>query len=358
MALRRFNRAGDIAAITFALFGSISWTAGDELLDVEFRTPVASNSDVVRTLQSVVKVQGIDGLYLATHSGDHESLFQEENRKLIEEPVISDRSRHCSVFSVGAAGSVLMGRNWDNENVGSIIISHYSPKDAYSSVSFSRSIELGFGRGLRLDTIQSVELGKRLMLAPFYAVDGINEHGLAVAVAGDAESAVGPVKGRTPVFISYLIRKMLDQAKTTEEAVALANDYVPFLLDENTLVAHLMIVDATGRSTILEYVDDQWRPKNGVGGWQALSTKRVYGVPDDDLRKNCWRYRGMSEALEARAGAIDWRGSMEILRAVEQKGTTWSIVYSPSTLDVYFSVYRQWNRIYHLRPFSRQVPGS
>jgi len=217
MALQKLNRAGFTVGITLALFVSAFGLAGDEPLDVEFRIPVVSNADVFRTLQSVVRVDGIDGLYLVTHSGDHESLFREENQKLIEEPFISDRSRYCSVFSAGAAGVVLMGRNWDNENVGSIIVSLYSPPDGNSSVSFSRSIELGFGRGVPLDTIESVELGKRLMLAPFYAVDGINEHGLAVAVAGDEESTVRPVKGRTPIFISYLIRKMLDQARTTEE---------------------------------------------------------------------------------------------------------------------------------------------
>ena len=63
----------------------------------------------------------------------------------------------------------------------------------------------------------------------------------------------------------------------------------------------------------------------------------------------------MSEALETKGDEIDWRKSMEILRAVEQNGTTWSIVHSPSTLDVYFSAYKRWERVFFLRPFSSET---
>ena len=42
---------------------------------------------------------------------------------------------------------------------------------------------------------------------------------------------------------------------------------------------------------------------------------------------------------------------MNILQDVAQKGTTWSAIYSPTTGDLYFSVYQKWDTIYHLKGF-------
>jgi hypothetical protein len=43
---------------------------------------------------------------------------------------------------------------------------------------------------------------------------------------------------------------------------------------------------------------------------------------------------------------------MEMLRAASQDGTTWSVVYSLKSQDVFFSVYQTWEKIYHLKGFS------
>lgn len=124
--------------------------AQDKIIDLKFAQPPVSDSDTSRTLQGLVKVQGTgqfceDGLYLMTHFGDREDLFQKENQKAIDNPMINQTWRHCSVFSTSAESGVIMARNWDNQNVGSIIVSLYHPPKGYSSISFCRSIDLGFG---------------------------------------------------------------------------------------------------------------------------------------------------------------------------------------------------------------------
>jgi choloylglycine hydrolase len=238
-----------------------------------------------------------------------------------------------------------MGRNWDNQNVGSIIVSLYHPPKRYSSISFTRSIDLGFGHK-DLTPHKSSMFGSKLLLAPFYAFDGINEHGLAVGVAANEETTIKPQKGKQLVAISFLIRKILDQAKDIEEAVKLVEDFIPFVLNKESLSGHLFIVDSSGRSVILEYADNQWKPTYPGKSWQVLSTKPIYNVPDSELRRNCWRYRSMSRTLENTKGNADWRAAMRILQNVAQKGTTWSVVYLPVTKDVYFSVYQDWDTIY------------
>jgi hypothetical protein len=74
-------------------------------------------------------------------------------------------------------------------------------------------------------------------------------------------------------------------------------------------------------------------------------------VPDAKLREQCWRYRSMSETLEKTKGTVDWKTGMKILQDVTQKGTTWSIVYSLKSRELHFSVYQNWESVYHLKTF-------
>jgi predicted choloylglycine hydrolase len=284
-----------------------------------------------------------------THVGDREDIFQKENQEAIDNPLINQTWRYCSIFSSANENSVVMGRNWDNQNVGSIIVSLYHPTDGYSSISFTRAIDMGIPLNIDLEQIKSSDLGRNLLLAPFYAYDGINEHGLSVAIAGVKQTTHKSKSDKELVFVSFLIRKILDHAKNTEEAANLVEKYVPFDIDKNSLNAHFFVVDSSGRSVILEYAQDQWRKIYGDKSWQVLTTRPIYNVSDADLRDKCWRYRSISETLANTEAGVDWKAGMNILRDVEQKGTTWSVVYSPPKKELYFSVYQKWDTIYHLK---------
>jgi hypothetical protein len=344
-------------AVLFLLVGFGPALGQEKTVELKFAQPPAAASDAARTLASLVKVRDIGeqyatgGLYLMTHFGDRDDLFQKENQKAIDHPMINESWRYCSVFSAKAGDRVIVGRNWDNQNVGSIIVSLYRPAGRYASVSFTRAIDMGFPLNIDLAEIASSALGSRLLLAPFYAYDGINEHGLAAAVAGVRQVALKPQPGKQRAFDPYLIRMILDNAKTVEEAVELAEKYVPFDLDENSLNAHFFVADASGRSVILEYDGDQWRKIYGQQSWQVLTNKPVWGVSDAALREKCWRYKSISETLDRTAGNVDSKVGLKILKDVAQKGTTWSVVYSPTARDLDFSVYQTWDVIYHLTAF-------
>ena len=47
----------------------------------------------------------------------------------------------------------------------------------------------------------------------------------------------------------------------------------------------------------------------------------------------------------------EWKAGLKILQDVRQKGTTWSVVYSLKSKELYFSVYQNWDKVYHLREF-------
>lgn len=340
-------------AVTFLLLLCGLAAAQDRIVDLHFKQPPVSKSDTATTLQSLVKVQGTggvcqDGLYLISHFGDREDLFEKENQKAIDSPMIHETWRFCSLFSARGEGGVLMGRNWDNQNVGSIIINLYRPPGGYASISFSRAIDMGLPLNMDLEQLSKSELGNKLLLAPFYAMDGINEHGLVVSVAGVRQTALRQRDDRRLVFVTFLIRMILDQAKDVEEALDLAEKFIPFDLDKNSLNAHFFVVDSSGRSAILEYDENQWRKIYPEESWQVLTNKPVFNVPDSGLRGQCWRYRSISETLEKANGDVDWATGMKILQDVAQEGTTWSVVYSPTAGELRFSVYQNWDRVYRL----------
>jgi hypothetical protein len=325
-----------------------------KIVELKFGQPPAPGSDVSKTLPSLVKVRGISeqyatgGLYLLTHRGDYEELFQKENQKAVDQPMINETWRYCTIFSTKSENSVLMGRNWDNQNVGSIIVSLYQPPRGYSSISFTRAIDMGFPLNVDLESMRSTPLGSRLLLAPFYAYDGLNEHGVCAAVTGIDHVKVGPKQGKELVFVAFLVRKILDQTKSVDEAVSLAERYVPFDIDKNSLDCHFYVADASGRSVILEYSGNEWQTIYPERSWQVMTNNVIAGVPEAKLREKCRRYRSISETLEKTKGKVDWQSGMQMLRDAAQSGTTWSVVYSPTSKDVYFSVYQSWDKIYHL----------
>ena len=324
-------------------------------LDVAFPVPPAEGTERERTLKSVLKVRDVNekyatgGLYLITQVGDRGALFEKENEELLRHPWIGQPWRFCTIYATKSGDSVVMGRNWDNQNVGSVVVSRYQPAGGYASVSFTRAIDLGFPCNVRLDEMAATPFGDRLLLAPFYAYDGINEKGLFAGVTGVSQASTSPKPGTRKVFDGYLVRKILDRCRTVGEALELVEGFVPFDLDDHSVNAHFLVADASGRSVVLEYSGNAWRTTFPSGSWQVLTNKVVSGVPDAVLREKCWRYKTASEELEARGGKLDGEGGMRILRDVSQKGTTWSVVYRPAAAEVLFSVYQDWDRVYRLR---------
>ena len=219
--------------------------------------------------------------------------------------MINESWRYCSIFSTRSADSVFAGRNWDNQNVGSIIVSLCKPQNGYSSISFSRAIDLGFPLNVDIEDFKSTPLGNKLLLAPFYAYDGFNDKGVFASVTGIDQVKVAPINGKESVCISFLLRKILDHTRSINEVLNLVEKCVPFDLDKNPLNCHFFIADASGKSVILEYRQNEWRKIPSDKSWQVMTNKVIYNVADNTLRKECARFRTLSETLERREGKID-----------------------------------------------------
>ena len=329
----------------------------EQIVEVNFAEIKGTDTDYEKTLKSIVKVRDISeqyatgGLYLMTHYGNLDKLFQEENQKLIDNPGIEQTWRFCSIFSTKAENRIVIGRNWDNQNVGSIIVSHYKPNNGYASVSFSRAIDMGFPLNLRLDDMAKTPFGKKLLVAPFYAYDGMNEHGLCAMVTGINSVKVSPKDGKELIFIGNIVRKLLDHTKTVDEATLFVEKYIPFDITPAEINCHFFISDVGGKSVILEYQDNEWKKIYPDKKWQVMTNKVIYNVDDIKLREQCWRYESISATLEKANGNVTWKEGLHILKDVSQGGTTWSVIYLPNSIELYFSVYQSWDKIYHIVRF-------
>jgi hypothetical protein len=92
------------AIVLFFMLCACSSTQ-EQIVEVKFAEPPASDSDLSRTLESLATVRGIGeqyatgGIYLITHLGDRDELFRKENQRRIDHPMIEDIWRLCSAFS-------------------------------------------------------------------------------------------------------------------------------------------------------------------------------------------------------------------------------------------------------------------
>ena len=155
----------------------------------------------------------------------------------------------CTTFNCKTPeGNTLLARNFDFKDAPCTVIWTH-PKNGYASVSMTDNNMMIYGKSLKpTDKIRKY----RTLLAPYIAVDGINEKGLAIAVLELKHPAVNgcdTTKGN--ITTTCMIRAILDKCANIDEAIAM---FEKFNMHDSLFCAyHYQMTDASGRSVILEY---------------------------------------------------------------------------------------------------------
>jgi len=331
---------GDGSALATDASGSatIRWTIGSGYNGIEvslggdgFRAAPAylcavgdrpSGIHVTRTIASLRRVGG--ELYEMTFYGNYLS-------ETVAGELDNGRGggRHfCSLFAVmGDRHRLLMGRSFDSlaNWVSATLLTRVNPLDGYASLAPVRMRDVGFAAGMDFNRVpfdQKTDLLRAMVNPP----DGLNEHGLTVGLANVTAQPYDRDPDKETITCVRLVRKILDQARTVEEAAAIAlryNIHGP----RDTLDIHAMVVDATGRSIILEPAAGQMRVIPSELNFQVMTNSPVYGVSLDEQIDACWRFRTIFERLEACGGIMDAAGAMGLLAEVGNEWTEWSAVY-------------------------------
>lgn len=183
----------------------------------------------------------------------------------------------CSSFTViDENGNNLFGRNYDFASTSSLIL-HTNPGNGrHASIS---SVDLQFlGLGDGIDGL----MDKLTAIAAAYApLDGMNDAGVSCGIymsyqgPGDESYSTDQQTDKPDLTSTTMLRMILDYADDVDEAVELVKKYD--FHDSANSSFHYMVADASGKSAILEWVNEDATDSTDIDG-----TKRVLKVYYND----------------------------------------------------------------------------
>jgi len=308
-----------------------------------------------RTIASLRRVEG--NLYSMRFYGDYSNDLAGHHSapsSSIHKPTLPADRWNCSLFSVfGDASNYLLGRNFDNPSGWRCLtlMTWSDPGFGYASLTPVRLRDIGFGLSSDFDELPFAQ--KRLLTRTIdYCPDGINEHGLVMGLANVTPQSYAPDPNKESISCTEWVRKVLDYAKTVDEAAEItsryniANSGPPNI---STLDVHAIVADSTGRSIILEPADGEMKVMPNTGLWQVMTNIPVYNVPLNELLSGCWRYDRIYSRLLLHNGILNQNDSMGLLSEVANFWTEWSTVYDISHRKIYLALDYTYTPLYEFR---------
>lgn len=158
----------------------------------------------------------------------------------------------CSTVSVQRTnGGYLFGRNFDWDTCNGLIISS-RPENGYASVS---TVNMDFIQSGGVD-LSSLPDNVQAAVGLYAPLDGMNEEGFAISVNMIQDSdTIEQDTGKPDLTTTTAVRLLLDQAADVEEAIELLGQYD--LHASMNMMVHFALSDASGRSVVVEYVNNE-----------------------------------------------------------------------------------------------------
>jgi hypothetical protein len=255
----------------------------------------------------------------------------------------------CSALTARTPeNGVLMGRNFDFSSATGLIM-HTVPKRGYETLTTFNVEFLGFGD----DWLPEGFTNQYLALSGlFFALDGINEKGLAVAdlMAGD-EAVTHQETGKPALTTTSAISYLLKNAATVDEALELLRG-----IDMHSDIGsahHYAIADASGKSVVVEYVDNEIVVVDSpaVTNHYLCEQKLNVGLYEGDRR-----YDFLRQQLQEAGGTMDLRQLTTAIASVSQPpaqgdrlGTAWTMVMNLTDRSVTYYSRRHFDKPLHFK---------
>ena len=251
----------------------------------------------------------------------------------------------CTSFAALAPGTdAVFGRNFDWKHRSCLLL-FTDPPNGYASVSMVDLFYLG------LEGLQEIPWARRvnLLAAPFATIDGMNECGVAIAQNAVPDKNTPRDPNRPTLVSSQMVRLVLDHAKDVDEAVTLIRQYNIEFVDTPV---HFHVADASGKSVIVEYVDDGISIIRDDKPWQ-VSTNFLFSEKNEP---DCWRYSLATKLLGNSEGRKSVDHAMSILQSTSLDHTVWSVVYNLTTGQVNLALGKGYDQLhtFNLKIKSRQ----
>lgn len=238
------------------------------------------------------------------------------------EKKINRENMGCGAFvAQNTQGDIIFARNMDCECAIPMMI-RLSDDNNYKSLAFVSMSDLDWDE----NTYDTLETDAKLTLAaPYSPSDGINEHGLAVAILTNSSAVYPNNSNNRTLFDMTITRLLLNKAKTVIEAIEYMKNYNLFYV-----VAPLqyMIADSTGDAAVIEFVDGRMVTIKKNSKYQVVTNFTLYDNPTKDgFGKD--RYENISNELVKCQGIITEHDALELLKKNVIPGDEqWSAVYN------------------------------
>jgi hypothetical protein len=294
------------------------------------------------TLDSLKKVDDYP-LYTMRYSGSYDRRASSDGVHRLASASVPP-TWACSLFAaMGDANNMLYGRNFDWEYSPAVLL-FTSPPDGYASVSMVDIAYLGLG-GSNATTLTELPLAERraLLNAPLLPFDGMNERGLAVGMAAVPPGDMKPDPNKETIDSLLVIRKILDQAGSIDEAVAILQRYNINM--EGGPPLHYLIADRSGHAILVEFYQGKMVLMPNDRPWH-LATNFLRSSVGENAQGQCWRYDKIFSRLTQAEGRLNAQEATSLLANVSQESTQWSIVYEMGTGDVKVSMGRRYSNVH------------
>lgn len=302
-------------------------------------------------LDSSIQVQRLrDGLYYMEYNGDYGfdrfleqggassdiEVAQFVGKDLLKGLIIPDFQTGqfgCSTLSArNASGGVMYGRNFDWMECTAMIVKS-KPADGYASISTVNMDFLTQGMEYNPDKLVSKAMSAASLYAP---MDGINEQGLCVAVLMiEDRDATAQDTGKPGITTTTAVRLLLDQAADVEEAIELLKQYD--MHGSAGMMLHLALVDRSGRSVAVEYVNNEMSViETPVLTNFYLTPGEKFGIGTEQSHT---RYEMLMKRL-AEQPSMDMEDMKDAMASVSKNNfeefasTEWTVVYDQDTGEI------------------------
>ncbi|MEA1976426.1 MAG: C45 family peptidase [Chloroflexota bacterium] len=249
----------------------------------------------------------------------------------------------CSLFTALAdpQGGVF-GRNFDWEFSPALLL-FTDPPDGYASVSM---VDLAYYFDTPAVTqLMDLDLNDRspLLNTPSMPFDGLNEKGLAIGMAAVPQSPTPSDPNNKSVGSLGVIRMILDQAASVEEALTIMRG-VNILWNGGPQL-HYLIADASGEAALVEFVAGEMVVLTNTNPWHQ-ATNFLLSNTSGSADGICHRYDVITERLQDKQGDLSLGEAMGLLSDVSQPSTQWSVIYQLHTGQISLAMGRHYSEIH------------
>lgn len=258
----------------------------------------------------------------------------------------------CTCFSAThGQTNRIFGRNYDWKHTTAALLLFTDPPGKYASVSM---VDITF---FQFDPINTGLLDYLVLIgAPYLPTDGMNECGVTVAAMQVPHADGGNDPNKETVGISSLMRLILDNAASVNEAIALIEQYnVVFTYGP---MVHFLISDASGDSVIVEFLDGSPTVVKSTEPFQPCTNFVISGRSNKQALDSCWRYNTAYTSLQELQGRVTSEQAMEILENVSWGNTVWSMVFDQSSGKIQIAMDTDYDRVYEFSLRMKDIKGT